>query len=320
MIRRLHDRGVKLYSTGGTETFIKNLGIPVTSVEELTGHPAIFDGRVKTLHPKIFGGILSRRSKPDRDEAARHNIPEMDLVVVDLYPFEETVANGGTESEIIEQIDIGGVSLIRAAAKNFHSVTVLPGAEHFEAFGNHLEKHGAQTDLALRKSLAAEAFAITQNYDSAIGGYLTGNTDSTLLPHPETDAFRTLRYGENPHQRGRFYGDADAAFEQVHGKELSYNNLVDIDAAVALIQEFEGETAFAILKHTNACGGATGATVKEAYQKSFAADTVSAFGGVLVSTQPIDLEAAQEMDSLFFEVLIAPSFDEDALELLKGFS
>lgn len=318
LIRRLHELGVKLFSTGGTEAYIAKLGVPVHAVEDLTGYPSILGGRVKTLHPKIFGGILSRRSDEDRGESAHHSIPEIDLVVVDLYPFEETVAAGGSESEIIEKIDIGGISLIRAAAKNFRHVTVLPGVEHFEPFAEHLAKNGARTDLSTRKELATAAFATSTNYDSAIQNYLSGDADRAE-PMDMQGEYRTLRYGENPHQRGRFYGDLDAAFDQVHGKELSYNNLLDIDAAVHLIDEFaDAEPTFGILKHNNACGFASRPTLAEAFREALAGDPVSAFGGVLISNTHLDAETAAEVNKIFCEVVIAPSYDAEALELLKS--
>lgn len=314
LVSALHELGVELYSTGGTEEYISNLGIAVHKVETLTGYPSIFGGRVKTLHPKVFGGILSRRTTGDREEALEHAIPEMDLVVVDLYPFEQTVASGGSETEIIEKIDIGGISLIRAAAKNFKQVTVLPGVEHFERFAEHLKSQGAKTDLALRKRLAAEAFAISSRYDAAIHGYLA-ESDAPVL----TDGkYRGLRYGENPHQEGRFYGDLDEAFEQLHGKELSYNNLLDIDAAVHLMDEFaDADPSFGILKHNNACGFATRKELHSAYAEALAGDPVSAFGGVMIANREVDQATATEMDKVFFEVIIAPGFSAEALEILR---
>ena len=318
LIRRLNELGVKLFSTGGTEKYIAALGVPVHAVENLTGYPSIFGGRVKTLHPKIFGGILSRRSDADREESDRHSIPEMDLVVVDLYPFEETVAAGGSESEIIEKIDIGGISLIRAAAKNFHHVAVLPGVEHFEPFAEHLAKYGAKTDLDARKELAAAAFATSTRYDSAIHDFLSGQSDHAKAMDPQ-GPYRTLRYGENPHQQGRFYGDLEAAFDQVHGKELSYNNLLDIDAAVHLIDEFadDGPT-FGILKHNNACGFASRPTLVDAFREALAGDPVSAFGGILITNTHLDAETAAEVNKIFCEVVIAPSYDAKALEILQS--
>lgn len=318
IISLLNKFGIKIYSTGGTQKFIEGLGAEVVAVEKLTGYPSIFGGRVKTLHPKVFGGILYNRERDtDIQQATEYEIPAIDLVIVDLYPFEETLNAGGTEEALIEKIDIGGVSLIRAAAKNYQDVTIVASKAEYGTLADLLKENDGAIPLEDRRRFAARAFQISSHYDTQIFSYLNQEENLPGLKISEIN-HKPLRYGENPHQQANFFGKLEDVFDQLNGKELSYNNLVDIDAAVALIQEFEGETAFAILKHTNACGVATGATVKEAYQKSFAADTVSAFGGVLVSNQPIDLEAAKEMDSLFFEVLIAPSFEEDALELLKG--
>lgn len=318
IIKLLHQHGVTIYSTGGTQKFIEEQGVPVEKVEDLTSYPSILGGRVKTLHPKVFGGILGRRDlADDKSQMQEYDIPEIDLVIVDLYPFEETVASGASEQDIIEKIDIGGISLIRAAAKNFKDVLIVSSREQYADVEKLLaEKEGA-TEIADRKTFAAKAFDITSHYDTAIFNYFNSEEDITGFKHSERTA-RTLRYGENPHQEGKFFGKLDELFDQLNGKELSYNNLVDIDAAVSLIEEFKEDTAFAILKHTNACGVATASTVKEAYQKAFAADTLSAFGGVLVSNKPIDKAAAEEMHSLFFEVLIAPEFEADALEILKG--
>ena len=318
IIAILKHHGVKIYSTGGTQKFIEDQGAEVIPVEELTGYPSIFGGRVKTLHPKIFGGILHRReNESDVSQAAEFGIPAIDLVIVDLYPFEETVASGASEADVIEKIDIGGISLIRAAAKNFKDVIIIASKEQYGELEERLKDQAGATTLGDRKYFAAQAFQVSSNYDAHIFNYFNQTENIPALKISENKA-RALRYGENPHQASHFYGDLNVMFDQLNGKELSYNNLVDIDAAVALISEFKGETAFAILKHTNACGAASASTVKEAYQKAFAADTTSAFGGVLVTNQNVDLAAAEEMNSLFFEVLIAPSFDEDALELLKG--
>jgi len=318
IIALLKQHGVKMYSTGGTQDFIEKQGAEVTAVEDLTGYPSIFGGRVKTLHPAVFGGILHRRDHSgDQDQATEFNIPPIDLVIVDLYPFEETVALGASEEDIIEKIDIGGISLIRAAAKNFKDVTIIASKDQYAELEEKLKANEGGTTLEERKYFAAQAFQVSSNYDTHIFNYFNTEQHLPALKISETTA-KSLRYGENPHQQAHFYGKLEELFDQLNGKELSYNNLVDVDAAVALIAEFEGETAFAILKHTNACGVATGATVKEAYQKSFEADTLSAFGGVLITNHVVDLEAAQEMHSLFFEVLIAPEFDADALELLKG--
>lgn len=319
IVEKLGALGVQIYSTGGTQTFIEELGVPVTAVEDLTSYPSIFGGRVKTLHPKVFGGILHRRdNSDDLKQAKEFQIPSIDLVIVDLYPFEATVASGAPEQDIIEKIDIGGISLIRAAAKNFKDVVIVSSREQYPTLEKLLHEKNGSTDLSDRKAFAAQAFDVSSHYDTAIFNYF--NQDETLerFKVSQTEG-QTLRYGENPHQKGQFFGPLDELFEKLNGKELSYNNLVDVDAAVSLIEEFSNdEKAFAILKHTNACGVATGSTVKEAYLKAFAADTVSAFGGVLVSNQPIDLAAAEELNTLFFEVLIAPAFDTDALELLKG--
>jgi len=318
IIAQLKAQGVTIYSTGGTQQFIEEQGATVVPVEELTGYPSIFGGRVKTLHPKIFGGILHRRENDsDVAQAAEFDIPAIDLVIVDLYPFEETVASGASEADVIEKIDIGGISLIRAAAKNFKDVVIIASKAQYGELEARLKAQNGATTLEDRRYFAAQAFQVSSNYDTHIFNYFNQTEQIPALKVSESKA-KVLRYGENPHQAAHFYGDLEALFEQLNGKELSYNNLVDIDAAVALISEFKGETAFAILKHTNACGCATADSVKEAYQKAFAADTTSAFGGVLVTNQPVDLAAAEEMNSLFFEVLIAPAFDEDALAVLKS--
>lgn len=318
IISALDKQGVKIYSTGGTQKFIEEQGVEVTPVEGLTGYPSIFGGRVKTLHPKIFGGILFRRDdENDVEQAGSFEIPSIDLVIVDLYPFEETVASGASEADVIEKIDIGGISLIRAAAKNFRDVTIIASRTQYAELEERLNRNGGGTTIEDRRYFAARAFEVSSHYDAEIFNYFNDEEGIAALKISESSS-KALRYGENPHQNARFYGKLDDLFEQLNGKELSYNNLVDVDAAVALISEFEGETAFAILKHTNACGVATGSSVKAAYQKAFAADTVSAFGGVLITNQTVDLAAAEEMNSLFIEVLIAPDFDEDALNVLKG--
>ena len=317
IVRLLAKNDVQIFSTGGTQKFIEDLGVKVTPVEEMTTYPSIFGGRVKTLHPAIFGGILHRRGlQEDVDTAEQYNIPAIDLVIVDLYPFEETVASGASEADIIEKIDIGGISLIRAAAKNFQDVLIVSSREQYAEVEELLKSNDGSTALADRKRFAAKAFDISSNYDTAIFNYFN---DEQQLPvfKQSVRVGRTLRYGENPHQQGSFFGELDDMLEQLNGKELSYNNLVDIDAAVSLMEEFD-QTAFAILKHTNACGVATADTVAEAYQKAFDADTLSAFGGVLITNRPVDMEAAEKMNSLFFEVLIAPDFSDDALELLTG--
>ncbi|GAB3930199.1 bifunctional phosphoribosylaminoimidazolecarboxamide formyltransferase/IMP cyclohydrolase [Larkinella terrae] len=315
LVRLLHQNGVLLYSTGGTQTFIEQLGIPVTAVEDITGYPSIFGGRVKTLHPVVFGGILYRRNlAEDVAQASRHDINPIDLVVVDLYPFEETVASGASDEDIIEKIDIGGISLIRAAAKNYEDVLIVSSRGQYADVVNLLtEKEGA-TDLEDRRRFAKEAFAMTSSYDTAIHNYFAGSVAS--------DDFRqlpaqSLRYGENPHQQATFYGDLNALFDQLNGKELSYNNLVDVDACVSLIDEFT-DTTFAIIKHTNACGVATAPTAKDAYLNALACDPVSAFGGVIITNATVDLSTAEELNKLFMEILIAPDFDEDALSLLSS--
>ena len=317
LVRLLHQHGVLLYSTGGTQTFIEQLGIPVTAVEDITGYPSIFGGRVKTLHPVVFGGILYRRNlAQDVAQASRHDINPIDLVVVDLYPFEETVASGASDEDIIEKIDIGGISLIRAAAKNYEDVLIVSSRSQYADVVNLLtEKQGATT-LEDRRRYAKEAFAMTSSYDTAIHNYFAESTAGSSAG----DDFRqlpaqSLRYGENPHQKATFYGDLNALFDQLNGKELSYNNLVDVDACVSLIDEFT-DTTFAIIKHTNACGVATAPTAKEAYLNALACDPVSAFGGVIITNATVDLATAEELNKLFMEILIAPDFDEDALKLL----
>ncbi|WBL43939.1 bifunctional phosphoribosylaminoimidazolecarboxamide formyltransferase/IMP cyclohydrolase [Algoriphagus halophytocola] len=318
IIALLKKHGVTIYSTGGTQKFIEEQGAAVTPVEELTSYPSIFGGRVKTLHPKIFGGILYRReNENDLSQAAEFDIPAIDLVIVDLYPFEETVASGASEADIIEKIDIGGISLIRAAAKNFKDVIIIASKDQYKELEQKLADQDGATTLEDRRYFAAQAFQVSSNYDTHIFNYFNREENIPALKVSETKA-KALRYGENPHQAAHFYGDMEALFDQLNGKELSYNNLVDVDAAVNLIAEFKGETAFAILKHTNACGVALAPTVKEAYQKAFAADTTSAFGGVLVTNQTVDQKAAEEMHSLFFEVLIAPDFTPEALEVLTA--
>lgn len=317
LVQLLHKQGVHLYSTGGTEAFIRDLNIPVTPVEELTGFPSILGGRVKTLHPSVFGGILSRRTNAsDKEEIKEFNINEIDLVIVDLYPFEETVKSGSSETDIIEKIDIGGISLIRAAAKNFQDVVVISSKEQYNELENILVENEGYTTLDQRKNFARFAFHTSSHYDTAIFNYFDQKEPLPFFKQSQ-DKSRTLRYGENPHQKGVFYGDLDSMFQQLNGKELSYNNLVDIDAAVALIDEFEAPT-FAILKHTNACGVASNDNLYKAWKYALAADPVSAFGGVLISNREVDEETAKEINKLFFEVLIAPSFSESALRVLKS--
>jgi len=318
IVHLLDKEGVEFVSTGGTQDFIEKLGYKVTPVEKLTGYPSIFGGRVKTLHPAIFGGILYRREEAsDVSQAKEFNITPIDLVIVDLYPFEETVAKGGNEEAIIEKIDIGGISLIRGAAKNFNDVLIVASRNQYGELLELLQAKSISSDLHDRKKFAAMAFDITSHYDTAIFNYFNQEFQSSSFKKSIQQG-RTLRYGENPHQQGTYFGDLDGLFQQLNGKELSYNNLVDIDSAVNLIKEFEGETAFVIIKHTNACGVACAPTVKEAYLKAFQADTISAFGGVLATNNTIDLAAAEEINKLFFEILIAPAYDEKALALLKS--
>ncbi|MHA8053248.1 bifunctional phosphoribosylaminoimidazolecarboxamide formyltransferase/IMP cyclohydrolase [Aquirufa sp. OSTEICH-129A] len=315
IIQKLHEEGVTLYSTGGTQSFIEDLGIPVIAVEDLTGYPSIFGGRVKTLHPKVFGGILYRRDNAsDVEVAKQYEIPALDLVMVDLYPFEETVASGASDEDIIEKIDIGGISLIRGAAKNFADVLIVSSRDQYAEVSSIFEVNGAGTTLEQRRSFAQKAFAVSSHYDGAIQRYFAG--ESADLANYTTLPSHSLRYGENPHQQGKFYGDLAALFDKLHGKELSYNNLVDVDACLSLLDEFE-ETAFVIIKHMNACGVATGNSVKEAYDKALACDPVSAFGGVLATNQEVDKAAAESINPLFCEILIAPSFTEEALAILK---
>ncbi|MEM7107316.1 MAG: bifunctional phosphoribosylaminoimidazolecarboxamide formyltransferase/IMP cyclohydrolase [Bacteroidota bacterium] len=316
IIQLLKVQGVKIYSTGGTQDFIERQGAEVTAVEDLTSYPSIFGGRVKTLHPKVFGGILHRRDlATDVDQANEFEIPSIDLIIVDLYPFEETIASGASEQDIIEKIDIGGISLIRAAAKNFRDVLVVSSRSQYTQLQAILEKNKGASTLQERRRFATQAFDISSHYDSAIFKYFNADDEVGSFKQSLQEK-KSLRYGENPHQQGAFYGPLGSMLEQLNGKELSYNNLVDIDAAVNLIEEFD-ETTFAILKHTNACGVATGNTVKEAYERAFASDTVSAFGGVLITNKPVVMGAAEEIHSLFFEILVAPDFDADALSLLS---
>lgn len=307
----LHERGVQIYSTGGTAKFFKDRNIPVIEVESITNYPSILGGRVKTLHPKVFGGILSRSAEAsDQAELKEYEIPTLDLVVVDLYPFEETVKSGADDAAIIEKIDIGGISLIRAGAKNFNDVCIIPSKHQYADLISIL-KSGGTTDISTRKSLASKAFEVTKLYDSAISSYFLGEDWS--------EQRKALRYGENPHQQGSFVGNINAFIEQLHGKELSYNNLLDIDSAIRLIRDFKNEDpSFAVIKHNNACGFATRGDAKTAYLDALAGDPVSAFGGIIVSNTNIDLACAEEINKLFCEVVIAPSYNDDALELLKS--
>ncbi|SMD35295.1 phosphoribosylaminoimidazolecarboxamide formyltransferase / IMP cyclohydrolase [Reichenbachiella faecimaris] len=318
IVKVLAANDVTIYSTGGTQKFIEDLDIAVTPVEDLTAYPSIFSGRVKTLHPAIFGGILNRRENTsDQEEKATHNIPDIDLVIVDLYPFEATVASGASEADIIEKIDIGGISLIRGAAKNFNDVLIVSSMEQYEEVQGMLDSQNCETSLEQRKSFACKAFDISSHYDSAIFNYFNKEQEEPSFKQSVRHS-QSLRYGENPHQSGSFFGELTELFDQLNGKELSYNNLVDVDAAVALMREFEGETAFAIIKHTNACGVAKGTDVKDAYLKALSSDNVSAFGGILITNKKVDLAAAEEINKLFCEVLIAPEYDEEAVKLLKS--
>ncbi|MFY7730374.1 MAG: bifunctional phosphoribosylaminoimidazolecarboxamide formyltransferase/IMP cyclohydrolase [Flavobacterium sp.] len=316
VVRKLHENNVTLYSTGGTEQFIKELGIPVVAVEDVTSYPSILGGRVKTLHPKVFGGILNRQDN-DQDVAQMQefNIPQIDLVIVDLYPFEKTVASGAPEADIIEKIDIGGISLIRAAAKNFKDTVIIASVEDYSTFLEAYTVNNGGTTLEERRKFATKAFHVSSNYDTAIFNYF--NTDETYYKASVAGG-EVLRYGENPHQKGYFFGGLNEMFTKLHGKELSYNNLLDVDAAVNLIGEFKDDKpTFAILKHNNACGLATRETVKEAYLDALAGDPTSAFGGVLISNTTIDEAAAEEINKLFCEVVIAPAYTDGAVSILQ---
>lgn len=316
VIRKLHELGVGIFSTGGTQTFIEGLNVPVTPVESLTSYPSILGGRVKTLHPKIFGGILSRRGlESDIAQLEEYEIPEIDLVIVDLYPFEQTVASGAAEQDIIEKIDIGGISLIRAAAKNFSDVIIVSSRNDYPSLLELLNTKNGNSDLTDRKKFATKAFAVSSNYDTAIFNWFNAAGEELDFRHAENGG-RSLRYGENPHQQAKFFGDLSAMFTQLNGKELSYNNLLDVDAAVNLIADF-AEPTFAVIKHNNACGLASRATITEAWTAALAADPVSAFGGILVCNGNVDTTAALEITKIFFEVIIAPSYDPAALDILK---
>ncbi|WP_026755210.1 bifunctional phosphoribosylaminoimidazolecarboxamide formyltransferase/IMP cyclohydrolase [Sediminibacter sp. Hel_I_10] len=318
-VKALHDQNVTIYSTGGTEKFIKDLGIDVVAVEDITSYPSILGGRVKTLHPKVFGGILNRgNNASDAKELEEFDIPQIDLVIVDLYPFEKTVASGASNQDIIEKIDIGGISLIRAAAKNYADVVCVSSVEDYSAFLELLTSKNGETSEEDRKQFAAKSFNVSSHYDAAIFNYFNANHEIASLKISEHNG-KTLRYGENPHQKGFFFGNFDEIFTKLHGKELSYNNLLDVDAAVNLINEFKGEDpTFAILKHNNACGFAQRTTIHQAYVDALAGDPVSAFGGILIANTEIDEATATEIHSLFCEVVIAPKFSEAALEVLKG--
>ena len=318
IVKKLHEQGVTIYSTGGTQKFIYEMGVDVIAVEDLTAYPSILGGRVKTLHPKVFGGILNRQdNESDIAEMKQYSIPQLDLVIVDLYPFEKTVASGASEQDIIEKIDIGGISLIRATAKNFKDTLCISSMEDYSEFLELLSENNGSFSLKDRKRFAAKAFCISSNYDTAIFNYFNSGEQITALKISENNG-SILRYGENPHQKGYFFGDFNGMFDKIHGKELSYNNLLDIDAAVNLMSEFQGEApTFAILKHNNACGVAQRKTVHEAYVDALAGDPVSAFGGILICNHEIDLDTAKEIHNLFCEVIIAPSFSKEAEKVLK---
>ena len=316
IVKALHQNNVTIYSTGGTQDFIQNLSIPVVAVEDITSFPEILGGRVKTLHPKIFGGILNRQdNESDVAQMTEFDIPQIDLVIVDLYPFEKTVASGASESDIIEKIDIGGISLIRAAAKNFKDTTIVASVNEYATFLDFYTQTNGAPSIEQRKLLATKAFHTSSNYDTAIFNYF--NTEDTYLKISQENG-QVLRYGENPHQKGFFFGDFDKMFTKLHGKELSYNNLLDVDAGVNLINEFKhNDPTFAILKHNNACGLATRPTMKAAYLDALAGDPTSAFGGVLIANGNIDVATAEEINKLFCEVVIAPSFDQEAIDILE---
>ena len=319
IVKKLHEQNVKIYSTGGTEKFINDLGIDVIAVENITDYPSILGGRVKTLHPKVFGGILNRQdNESDVAEMEKFNIPQLDAVIVDLYPFEKTVASGASEEDIIEKIDIGGISLIRAAAKNFKDTICVSSVDDYAEFLELISANDGEISLKDRKRFAVKSFNVSSNYDTAIFNYFNSEESLPAFKISKTKG-QELRYGENPHQKGFFFGDFDEMFTKLHGKELSYNNLLDVDAAVNLMNEFKGEApTFAILKHNNACGIAQRDTVKEAYLDALAGDPVSAFGGILISNVEIDEATANEIHSLFCEVVIAPSYSKQAQEILEG--
>ncbi len=317
IVKALDKQGVTIYSTGGTYKFIKDLGIDAVTVESLTGYPSILGGRVKTLHPKVFGGILSRRDMfSDGEQLSEYEIPEIDLVIVDLYPFEQTVASGAAEQDIIEKIDIGGISLIRAAAKNFKDVVIVPSVDHYAEFLQLYNEQDGGLTLEQRHRFAAYAFAVSSHYDTAIFNHFNQSENIPVFKQ-SFNKCSTLRYGENPHQKGFFFGDLDACFDKLNGKEISYNNLGDIDAACNLIDDFH-QTAFAILKHNNACGMACRENLLDAWKDALAGDPVSAFGGILITNRKVTKEVADEMHKIFFEVCIAPDYDDDALQVLRG--
>ncbi|VAW11275.1 IMP cyclohydrolase / Phosphoribosylaminoimidazolecarboxamide formyltransferase [hydrothermal vent metagenome] len=319
VVRKFQELGITIYSTGGTEKFIKDLGIDVVPVEEVTNYPSILGGRVKTLHPKVFGGILNRQdNEDDVAQLEEFEIPQLDIVIVDLYPFEKTVASGASEQDIIEKIDIGGISLIRAAAKNYKDVLCVSSMKDYVEVLELISAENGSTTLEDRRRFAAKSFNVSSHYDTTIFNYFNKNHEEAALKISETDG-KVLRYGENPHQKGFFFGDFEAMFSKLHGKELSYNNLLDVDAAVNLMNEFKNDApTFAILKHNNACGLAMRDTLHQAYIDALAGDPVSAFGGVLISNKEIDRATAEEIHKLFCEVVIARSYADDALEILKG--
>jgi phosphoribosylaminoimidazolecarboxamide formyltransferase/IMP cyclohydrolase len=318
IIQEMHRLNIQMYSTGGTQKFIEEMGIPVTPVEDITHFPEILDGRVKTLHPAVFGGILNRRNHDgDKQHVAQHGIQHIDCVIVDLYPFEKTLAAGASHEDIIEKIDIGGISLIRAAAKNYNDVVIIPSVHQYSDLLSVLKDNDGNTDESFRRRMAGQAFQVSSHYDSKIFGYFDQGKNSALKVSESQSS--PLRYGENPHQKGWFFGDLAGFFDQLNGKELSYNNLLDVDAAVALMDEFKNDDpTFAILKHNNACGIATRPAIQEAYETALACDPVSAFGGVLIANRTIDLGTAEKIHSLFCEVVIAPGYSAEAVELLKG--
>lgn len=322
ILSKLNENGVKFLSTGGTRSFIESLGYECAAVEDLTGYPSILGGRVKTLHPKVFGGILNRReNEGDRGQIAQYDIPEIDLVIVDLYPFSATVASGASEADIIEKIDIGGISLIRAAAKNYKDVIIVASKGQYQPLNEMLSRNSAESSIEERRWFASQAFAVSSGYDTDIYNYFASTAVESPIEDREElriafDDAKKMRYGENPHQKGTFYGDFNAMFDQIHGKEISYNNLLDIDAAVTLISEF-AEPTFAILKHNNACGLASRPTIVEAWKDALAGDPVSAFGGVLITNGTVDEAAAEEINKIFFEVIIAPTYTDGALDILR---
>ena len=316
IIEKLNKLGIQIYSTGGTKQFIEKLGVDVIAVEDITDYPSILGGRVKTLHPKIFGGILARRNNDsDKKQLEEYQIPEIDLVIVDLYPFEDTVASGAGEQDIIEKIDIGGISLIRAAAKNFKDTVIVPSKNQYQDLIDLLEEKNGETAMGDRKRFALEAFNVSSHYDTAIFNYFNAEFQKPAFKQSSISG-NELRYGENPHQNGTFFGDLTEVFDQLHGKQISYNNLLDIEAAVQLIAEFD-ETTFAILKHNNACGAASREKLVDAWNDALAGDPVSAFGGILITNKEVDMATAIEIDKIFFEVIIAPSYANDALGVLK---